>query len=256
MGVVATGQGKSFMIRVENLTLPYAIKGLSCHFSQNRLIGVLGANGAGKSSLIKSIAGIVRPSQGCIEVNTQNIQRLSYQQRSELVAYLAQETPVHWALSVYETIALGLVKPLSAAREREKVQASAAYFDVTDLLEQPIQRLSGGERARVHLARCLMKNAPVLLADEPIAALDPYYQLEIMQHLRHLSASVTCVVVLHHLSLAYRFCDEIVLLKDGELVASGETDSVMIAENLATAFKISATIDVSKRSIHTIRQLD
>lgn len=244
------------MISVENLSLPYAVKGLNCRLPENRLIGILGANGAGKSSLLKSFAGIVRPTHGRIILNGQDAATLTSAQRSALLAYLAQETPVRWALSVYDTIALGLLKPLNTAAEREKVEAAANYFGVAHLLPQPVQTLSGGERARVHLARCLMKDAPILLADEPIAALDPYYQLEIMQHLRNLSANVTCVVVLHHLSLAYAFCDHIVMLKDGELVADGEAESVMIAENLATAFRISATIDASTRSIHTIRQLD
>lgn len=244
------------MITIDNLSLPYAIQGLTCELPRNRLIGILGANGAGKSSFIKSIAGIVRPTQGHIILDGQHLQSLSHRQRSEQVAYLAQETPVRWALSAYDTIALGLLTPVSDQLEREKVHAAADYFGVTHLLNQPIQTLSGGERARVHLARCLMKNAPILLADEPIAALDPYYQLEIMRHLQNLSECVTCVVVLHHLSLAYRFCDEIVLLKAGQLVASGATESVMIAENLATAFRISATIDKHNRSIHTIRQLD
>lgn len=244
------------MITLENLTLPYAIRDLSCELPKNRLIGILGANGAGKSSLLKSIAGILRPSSGRIIVEGENTQAWSYQQRSERIAYLAQDVPVRWALSVYDTIALGLLKPLPMKIESEKVAAVAEYFAVSHLLKKPVQNLSGGEQARVHLARCLIKSAPIVLADEPIAALDPYYQLEMMQHLQSLSAKMTCVVVLHQLSLAYAFCDNIVLLKDGRLIAAGNTESVMIAENLATAFRISATIDSHNRNLHTIKKLD
>lgn len=244
------------MITIERLSLTHGLHNLTVTLPKNRLIGVLGANGAGKSSLLKSIAGITPPTQGRIIIDGQNADNLSHRQRSQLLAYLAQEIPLRWALSVYDTIALGLLAPLPAAAEREKVHAAADYFSITHLLQQQVQTLSGGERARVHLARCLMKNAPILLADEPIAALDPYYQIDIMQHLQYLSKHMTCVVVLHHLSLAYEFCDNIVLLKAGQLVAAGATPEVMIAENLTTAFQISATIDTDNRSIHTIRKIN
>lgn len=244
------------MIRIETLTLPHGIYQLSCELPKHRLIGVLGANGAGKSSLLKAIAGIIKPVSGRIVIDGCDNQTLSYTARSELIAYLAQNTPVHWALTTDEVIALGAHRPLSSDIVDDNIQSVAKRCDVTQLLKRPFDTLSGGERARVHLARCLMKDAPILLADEPIAALDPYYQIDIMQHLQRLSTHMTCVVVLHQLSLAYRFCQEIVLLKQGKLVAAGRTDDVIIAENLATAFRISAKIDACHRHITAIEQLN
>ncbi|TCT17358.1 hypothetical protein EDC51_103111 [Bibersteinia trehalosi] len=101
-----------------------------------------------------------------------------------------------------------------------------------------------------------MKQAPILLADEPIAALDPYYQIDIMQQIKALTPTQTCVVVIHHLPLAYRFCDEIILLKNGNLLASGNTQAVLTVENIATAFGVKAEMDWRKREMWGIEKLE
>jgi fepc protein len=122
------------------------------------------------------------------------------------------------------------------------------------LLDKPFQQLSGGEKARVQLARCCIKESPVLLVDEPIAPLDPYYQIDMMEQLQSLTPQHTCVVAIHHLSLAYQFCDEIVLLDKGKLLAVGETQAVLNAENLAKTFHIRAEIDPMKKTISKIEK--
>lgn len=113
-------------------------------------------------------------------------------------------------------IALGLPTPLSYAKMQSKIAEVSQHFSIEQLLEKPFQQLSGGEKARVQLARCCIKDAPLLLADEPIAPLDPYYQIDIMEQLRALTPKHTCVVAIHHLSLAYKFCDEVILLNKGK----------------------------------------
>ena len=128
-------------------------------------------------------------------------------------------------------------------------------FSVTHLLDKPFQQLSGGEKARVQLARCCIKNTPLLLADEPIAALDPFYQIDMMEQLKSLTPSHTCVVAIHHLSLAYKFCDEVILLNQGQIIANGETTQVLTADNLAKAFGIQAEIDEAKKEIMGIEKL-
>lgn len=242
------------MIKIENLTLAYGIKNFSCHIAKGKLIGILGANGAGKSSLLKAIAGILPPTSGQIWLENCKIGELSPQQRSEKLAYLAQNLPIAWQLSAYEVIALGLTKPLPSKLEKENVYSVAKQFSIQHLLEKAYQTLSGGEKTRVQLARCCIKNASLLLADEPIATLDPYYQIDIMQQLRALTPVQTCVVVLHHLPLAYRFCDEIILLKEGNLLANGNTQAVLNTENLAKAFGIKAEIDWEKREMWGIEK--
>lgn len=243
------------MIRVENLSLAHGLHHVSCQFPSNRLIGIIGGNGAGKSSLLKSVAGLTQPLSGEVYIDEHPLSAMNHVTRGQQIAYLGQDTPTHWQLAVDEVIALGAIQPLKPAEEQRRVKALARQFGIEHLLGQSMPTLSGGEKARVQLARCLMKDAPILLADEPIAALDPYYQIEMIQQLKTLSVSRTCIVVLHHLSLAYQYCDELVLLKNGEIIATGNADEVIMTENLATAFSISATINRKDKTIHSIKQL-
>lgn len=243
------------MIKVQNLSLDYGLFDVSCQIPQGKLTGIIGANGAGKSTLLKSIAGIIRPTSGDIWLENCKIDNFSALHRSQKISYLVQNPTVAWQLSVYDVIALGLPNAVKKQEEVAKIREIAEKLSITELLNKSYQQLSGGEKSRVQLARCCIKQAPILLADEPIATLDPYYQIEIMQQLKALTPKQTCAVVLHHLDLAYRFCDEVILLKDGKIIASGGTQAVLNVENLAKAFEIKAKIDMEKREIWGIKQL-
>ena len=242
------------MINITQLSQPYGLTNISCQIPKGKLVGIMGANGAGKSTLLKSIAGILPLKQGEIWFDDQPLSKMNATEKSQQIAYFAQNTQIHWDLSVYDVIALGLVAPLPKEKERSKIQAFSKKFAVTHLLDKPFQQLSGGEKARVQLARCCIKESPVLLVDEPIAPLDPYYQIDMMEQLQSLTPQHTCVVAIHHLSLAYQFCDEIVLLDKGNLLAVGETQAVLNAENLAKAFHIQAEIDPMKKTISKIEK--
>ena len=243
------------MINIKQLSQPYGLTNISCQIPKGKLVGIMGANGAGKSTLLKSIAGILPLKQGEIWFDDQPLSKMNATEKSQHIAYLAQNTQIHWDLSVYDVIALGLAAPLPKEKERSKIQAFSEKFAVTHLLNKPFQQLSGGEKARVQLARCCIKESPVLLVDEPIAPLDPYYQIDMMEQLKSLTPQHTCVVAIHHLSLAYRFCDEVILLHQGKVAAYGETQAVLTAENLAKTFQIQAEIDLLKREISQIEKL-
>ena len=243
------------MIKIENLSQPYGLKHINCTIPTGKLVGIMGANGAGKSTLLKTIAGILPIKSGEIWFDDNRLTTMSAAQKSQQLAYLAQNTEIHWDLSVYDVIALGLPNPLNRAKEQEKVRSISETFSVSHLLEKSFRQLSGGEKARVQLARCCIKNAPLLLADEPIAALDPFYQIDMMEQLKSLTPSHTCVVAIHHLSLAYKFCDEVILLNQGQIIANGETIGVLTAENLANAFGIQAEIDEVKKEIMRVEKL-
>lgn len=243
------------MIKIENLSQPYGLKDIHCTIPTGKLVGIMGANGAGKSTLLKTLAGILPITSGEIWFNNHKLTTMTAEQKSQQLAYLAQNTEIHWDLSVYDVIALGLPNPLNRAKEQEKVRSISETFSVSHLLEKSFRQLSGGEKARVQLARCCIKNAPLLLADEPIAALDPFYQIDIMEQLKSLTPSHTCVVAIHHLSLAYKFCDEVILLNQGQIIANGETTGVLSAENLANAFSIQVEIDEVKKEIMRVEKL-
>ncbi|MDD6910962.1 ABC transporter ATP-binding protein [Actinobacillus minor] len=241
------------MIKLENVSLTFGLSNISCHIPQGKLIGIMGANGAGKSTLLKSIAGILPLASGEIWLGNGKLSAMTAKQKSEQLAYFAQNTQIHWDLSVYDVIALGLTSPTK--NEQEKVRLVSEQFSISHLLEKPFQQLSGGEKARVQLARCCIKQAPLLLADEPIAPLDPYYQIDMMEQLKALTPQKTCVVAIHHLDLAYRFCDEIILLDKGKILAYGETQAVLNTENLAKAFGVEVKIDKENRVISGIKKL-
>ncbi|OOF54739.1 ABC transporter ATP-binding protein [Rodentibacter genomosp. 2] len=244
------------MINIEKVSQLYGLSNVSCYIPQGKLVGIMGANGAGKSTLLKSIAGILPLTNGQIWLNACKLSEMGAQQKSEQLAYLAQNTAIHWDLSVYEVIALGLPYALSPAKEQEKVRSISDRLSVSALLDKPFQQLSGGEKARVQLARCCIKNAPLLLADEPIASLDPYYQIDIMEQLKSLTPKQTCVVAIHHLSLAYKFCDEVILLDKGKVLACGEMQAVLNAENLAKAFGVRAEFDLERKEILRVEKLE
>ncbi|MCX2960847.1 ABC transporter ATP-binding protein [Rodentibacter caecimuris] len=244
------------MIKIDNLTLAYALTDVSCHISKGKLVGIMGTNGAGKSTLLKSIAGILPFVSGQIWLNACKLSEMTARQKSEQLAYLAQNTAIQWDLSAYDVIALGLPFPLKPKYEQEKVRSISDRFSVSALLDKPFQQLSGGEKARVQLARCCIKNAPLLLADEPIASLDPYYQLDIMEQLKSLTPKQTCVVAIHHLPLAYKFCDEVILLDKGKILASGETQAVLNAENLAKTLGVRAEFDLERKEILRVEKLE
>ena len=241
------------MVKLEHVTLPYGLSDINCHIPQGKLIGIMGANGAGKSTLLKSIAGILPLTSGEIWLGNCKLSDMTAKQKSERLAYFAQNTQIHWDLSVYDVIALGLTIPTKD--EAEKVRSVSEQFSISHLLEKPFQQLSGGEKARVQLARCCIKQAPLLLADEPIASLDPYYQIDMMEQLKALTPQKTCVVAIHHLDLAYRFCDEIILLDKGKILAGGETQAVLNTETLARAFGVRAKLDQVKREIFGIAKM-
>ena len=212
------------MIKIDNLSQAYGLTNVSCQIPQGKLVGIMGANGAGKSTLLKSIAGILPISSGDIWLGEHKLSAMTATQKSQQLAYLAQSTEIHWDLSVYEVITLGLPQTLAHAKEQEKVRSISETFSVTHLLDKP--------------------------------SLDPYYQIDIMEQLKSLTPTHTCVVAIHHLSLAYKFCDEVILLNKGKVIACGETQTVLNAENLAKALGVRVEVDREKQEIFGIEKLE
>lgn len=210
------------------------------------LVGLIGPNGAGKSTLLRVLAGLEPTETGAVRYDGQTASMIGRDVLGCRLSYLAQSGRVHWPLKVERVVALGRLPhrqrgDAAGDRDRAAVEAAMRATHVTALRNRPASTLSGGERMRVLLARALAVEAEVLLADEPIAALDPYHQLEVMDLLRDLAAAGTTVVaVLHDLSLALRYCDRLVLLSDGAMLADGAPDAVLSDANLETAYRVVA----------------
>ena len=208
------------------------------------LLGLVGPNGAGKSTLLKVLAGL-RETRGSVRYNDRPQSEFTAHQRAQQIGYLAQRAPVAWPLSVERLVALGRLPHLQSFAGNDPTGATAitaalADTDTLHLRQRIVDTLSGGELARVLMARALAVGGKALLADEPVAALDPYHQLQVMEILRSRADQGTSViVVLHEVTLAARFCDHLVLLDRGRIAASGPPSQVLSDENLRATYHVS-----------------
>ncbi len=208
------------------------LHGVTVAAARGQVLGLLGPNGAGKTTLLKALAGLL-PCSGQVAFEDRPIAALPPSERARRIAYLPQGTLAHWAMPVEEVVALGRLPhrerfaPLDDA-DRAAIDRAMAEADVANLTGRPLNALSGGERARVLLARALAVEAPVLLADEPIAHLDPGHQLAVLDLLHHRAEQGDAViVVLHDLALAARSCHRICVLDQGRLVADGLPNAIL-----------------------------
>lgn len=210
---------------------------LSCRHGENTLLrsasatfpagcvtGLIGPNGAGKSTLLRLMAGLSVPSSGTVLAEGRALSTLTPQKRARMLAYMPQDIPPFPPMPVREIASLGRLPYGEGATRAEyhpAVERALALTGLQALAGRTADQLSGGERARLMLARALSTETPVLLADEAVAALDPAHALAVMHLLRNLAAEGRCIVlVIHDLLLATRFCDQLVLMKDGETVTS------------------------------------
>lgn len=221
-----------------------ALAGVSLTLRPGQCVGLIGPNGAGKTTLLRAGVGLIRPDDGSIRLDGQDPACMPPLQRARQVAYLAQSRPLAWPMRVAAVVALGRFSygaglgPLGTADAAAVARALAAC-DLTALADRPTDSLSGGELARVHIARALASEAPILLADEPTAALDPRHGFEVMTVLRNSAlAGRTVLVTVHDLSLAARFCDRLVLLAQGAVMADGTPAAVLTPAHLEACFGV------------------
>ena len=211
-----------------------------------QLLGVVGPNGAGKSTLLRVLAGLRNSKRGYVRYEGRPHSSFAPRQFAQSLAYLAQRGPVAWPLTVEKLVALGRLPHaqqwgVQDAEGDGWIATAMCDTDTAHLRGRVVDTLSGGELARVLLARALAVGGAALLADEPVAALDPYHQLQVMEILRaRADAGQTVIVVLHEITLAARYCDRLVLLNTGRVVATGLPSEVLTDENLLTTYRVNA----------------
>lgn len=224
------------------------LRDISLDLEGPSFVGLIGPNGVGKTTLVRAIANLI-PFEGAIAIDGAAIGPMETRARARALAYLAQGAESHWPLTVERLVALGRLPHLVPFRAPQAGDAAAIeralhLADVENFRDRDVLTLSGGERARVLLARALAVEAPLLLVDEPVSSLDPYHQLGVMEVLRAYAREGRMVVaVLHDLSLAARFCDRLVLLNEGRIHAVGSPRDVLTPENLRIVYRVEARID-------------
>lgn len=209
------------------------------------VLGVLGPNGSGKSTLLRLLAGHPRPSTGEVLLGGRPLAAWARREVARQVAVVEQQSATEEDLVVRDVIDLGRIPHRArwagaSADDRAAVEVAAHRVGVEDMLDRRWRTLSGGEQQRVQLARALAQDTPLLLLDEPTNHLDIRAQLEILALTR--AAPVTAVVALHDLNLAGMFCDEIVVLRGGHVVARGEPSAILSADLVREVYGVEVAI--------------
>nr|WP_252731256.1 ABC transporter ATP-binding protein [Lentibacter algarum] len=225
------------------------LRDVSFDIKPGEFVGLIGANGAGKTTLMRAILGL-QAHQG-----HSSLAQLPQNARAGQAAWMPQMREIAWPITVESVVMLGRTPHLSAlqkpsADDTEHVEAALARMELTAMRHRPATQLSGGEQARVLIARALAQDTPLLLADEPIAGLDPAHQIATMQTFAELAhQGKSLLVSLHDLGLAARHCSRLILLDNGSVAADGRPEDVLSAERLAAVFGITAWCEHTEQGL-------
>jgi len=233
IGAITVPRGRGREIVLDRVSLTVAA---------GELVGLLGPNGAGKTTLMRAALGLQPATGGIIRLGGAPLATLPPRLRALRAAYIPQDRSVAWPLTVAALVALGRTPHrASPATDAAAVDAAIGSMELTALRHRPATELSGGERARALIARALAQEAPLLLADEPTAGLDPAHALGLMSAFRRLAAEGRGVLVsMHDLGLAARWCDRLILLDSGRVVAEGPPVEVLSPNRLAGVYGVTA----------------
>lgn len=220
------------------------LRSVSFAVGPGEFVGLIGPNGAGKSTLLRAAAGLL-PYEGTIALDGEDARFLASPVRARKTAYLAQERDIAWPMPVETLVALGRAPHLPrfaplGPDDRAAVEAALRRMDVLAFRARPATELSGGERARVLIARVLAQDTPAILADEPIAGLDPAHQIAVMRLFRQLADEGRSIIAsTHDLGLAARWCTRLILLHGGRIEIDAAPDEALSGPGLQTAFGVT-----------------
>lgn len=230
------------MLGAQDLALAGRLAGITAELRAGEVTAICGANGAGKSSLLGALAGLLTLDGGHMRLDGTPLIALTPERRAQAIGYLPQSADVAWDVSVQVLVGLGrLPWRTSAADDQAAVEAAIAAMQLETLRPRPLSQLSGGERARALLARVLAGQPRWLLADEPLANLDLAHQLALLAHFRDLAAQgLGVVLVLHDLAQAMNHADRVLVLSQGKLVEDGPPAEALRSEAIQRHWGVQA----------------
>ncbi len=225
------------------------LRGVDLEVDEGDFIGLIGPNGSGKTTLLRAIGRVLKPWEGRILLQGQDIYRTDHKAIAQVVATVPQETPITFGFTVREVVMMGRLPHLKRfareqSRDIEVVEEAMQRAGAAQLADRSIAELSGGEKQKVIIAQALAQEPRLLLLDEPTSHLDISHQLEILDLIKSLTGQGLAVIsVFHELNLAAQYSDRVVLLAGGLVRATGSPEEVITTENLRAHFNVTAVID-------------
>ena len=236
---------------------PLVVDGVTVRLADGALAGILGPNGSGKTTLLRLLSGTRRPTAGRVLLGGRPMDRLSRREVARQIAVVPQETELAFEYSVIEIVLMGRhphlgVFTVEGPEDIRIAQEALAATGTAHLERRPFHELSGGEKQRVVIAAALAQSADLLLLDEPTASLDLGYQLDISSLLQRLNRDheVTMAISTHDLNLAAAICRELILMRDGRVLAAGPTEEVLTSDNVRRLYDVEADVHVNDDTGH------
>jgi len=213
------------------------LKGVNLSSHEGKVVGILGANGCGKSTLIKTIFSMVPKSKGNIIIDGKNVNEYTPKELANLIGYVGQDQGCPFDFSVADIVSMGIYARKDKVNSKKIVQEALEELGISEYSERNIQRLSGGEKKMVYIARAVAQGAEMFVLDEPTNHLDIKHQLFVMDYLKN--SGKTTLIVNHDLRLASHYCDYLYMISDGVVYAQGTPLEVLTRENVSHVFGIS-----------------
>lgn len=245
------------MIEVRNLTVGYGerniLKGVDFTIKEGEMCAIMGANGCGKTTLLRCIANLLQPKEGEVLIQGSDVRKSDARSLAQKVAFVTQHPQTDFEFSAFETVLMGR-NPYQRHLQNESeqdwaiVEACMKQTHTWHLRFALPSQMSGGELQRVMIARALAQQTPVMLLDEPISNLDIAHQFEMLHLLRELTDK-TILIVLHDLNMALQYCPQLILLHEGQLVFRGATEEGLTKENIERVFHVRAERDPGQKRL-------
>jgi iron complex transport system ATP-binding protein len=248
-----TAQGITF-----NYNSTPTLHNVSLELHDTEVLGLIGPNGSGKTTLLKCLNKILEPKQGNIILDGKEIKKMNRLEVAKHIAYVPQSSGDNPEdLRVYEIVLMGRRPHItwqSSKEDNQKAWDALKALEIEHLSMRKFFELSGGEQQRVLFARSLAQEAKVLLLDEPTSSLDIKHQLGVMDLTRKLVSSqkLSAAIAIHDLNLAARYCDRIVMMREGKIFAAGNAMSVLTVENVRLVYGVEVEINYSKNNPYII----
>ena len=242
------------IINIEKLNYSYGkkevLKELSLNIDENKLTGIIGPNGCGKSTLAKNIIRYINGKFEYFKIMDIDIRQLSHKKIAQLISYIPQKSTIISNISVFDYVLLGRFPLLKnswdnySEKDYEIVENNISLLNIEELRDRNVETLSGGELLKALLARALAQEAKILLLDEPTSALDLNNAVELMKILKNISIKkeISVIIIIHDLNLASLFCDSLIILKDGKFIEKGSPKEVINEKNIKSIYNLDCKV--------------